>query len=303
MTVEVQGQQCVPINLDVLSGRAKPNMSATGILAIVLLCIAIVVVLVYIIKLAVGKRRKRRVEEVTVNVDGQGASVSFMPAAEEAEEAEEQEAEPWRPAHREEAGSHELVSPQAVAVGAVTTSGVTVTEDAPQVTFDMWSADAPAGAHTDLFGDLVKPEHRLEADGGATMSVSRMMPASWGGEQASGAAVGAGRADSGLDAYFGSLMPPSAASLNPTEMSTFGSSLPSWDAMADTLKLQGAVDRNTVIRNNIGSKVGFSEFPFRQFSSFVTGGGLHAFGESVFRADLLAASSLGTKPSVSAEWA
>lgn len=305
MTVEVQGQQCVPINLDLFSGRAKPKMSATGILAIILLCIAIVVVMVYLIKLAVGKRRKRRVEEVTVDVgnQGAGASVSFIPAA-EAEEEEEEHPEPWRAAPREEVRSYDLVSPQAVAVGAVTTSGgVAVTEDAPQVTFDMWSADVPAGAQADLFGDLVKPEHRLEADGGATMSVSRMMPASWGGEKASGAAVGVGKAANGLDEYFGSLLPPGAATLSPAEMTTFESSLPSWDAMADTLRLQGAVDRNTVIRNNIGSKVGFSEFPFRAMSNFVTSGTLHAFGESTYRADVLAASSLGVKPSVSAEWA
>jgi hypothetical protein len=283
--MEVRGQQCVPIDLDLLSGRGKPKMSAAGILAIVLLCIAIVVAAAYLLKMLVGKRRRRVDVEVDVEpaeaAEAAAAAVSFIRAPPEQAPAPE---------------PIEVPTQHATAVGAVTTAG----PSSKPAAFDMWSAEPAPGTDVDSFGDLVKPEHRLEAEGGATMSVARMMPASWGGG-ASGAATGVVRATE-FDSMWGSLMPAGAMALNPAEMATFGSSLPSWQAQADLVGLSTPVDRNMVLRNNLGIKIGMDQFPWRTKSAFQMGSQLSMFNESSHRADLLAASSLGKAASVMAEF-
>jgi hypothetical protein len=205
MTAVVDGRTVVPINLDALGAPRKPRMSATGILSIVLLCIAIVIVLVYLIKLAVDRRH---VSKETVIVDAAGAATT---------EAEEEDvrvtAIPAMPAVQE------------VAVGAVTTAA-----PVPQgLGVDAVSADAG-------LSNLVDPNMRMEPqDGPSSLSLSSVMPSTWRGTAAS--------APGPLDELFGPLSGAAPGAYDAGQAALFASSAPTRELTVNAILMSNAVDR------------------------------------------------------------
>jgi len=226
MTARVDGKLVLPINLDALGAPRRPSMSATGILTIVLLCIAIVVVLAYVVNLAVQRKRRSGVHEEIVIEPVTGASVAaaFAPEA-DADADFLQEDEPVLE-ERFDAPRNEI------AVGAVTTAAPLP----PPRSVQPMGLQGDAVGAADPMGNLLSSSVRMEGPGGPSgLSLSSVMPASWRGPSTGTAGA--------LDAYFGPLSGAAPGAFDASQAALFASAAPTRELTVNAILQSNAVDR------------------------------------------------------------